>query len=652
MIITMLALLVSGQGGPTGTAGTATLQQRFDAASDAAGAGRCAEAIGAFEAVEATGAQRRNPVLAAAIDVRKGACLIRTGRVEEGEKAVRRGLPVLTPKRSDFGADLRDGHMALGSAAQFRFDYDGAAREYRAAADLSEGTGRVMPLLRLSQVTMFDHDGRALAVAQEARALALGDPQFGKRDIAAVQTQYARVLLNERRHQDAYKELKDSLAKQGGLGTRVNAMDIATRSDLAIAAFQNRDIEGAQRYLAYTGAGRMRDTPFTRAAVMDPPVCGGEAALRPEDHAIVEFTLEEDGRVSGVAPIYTSGGRAAAIAFARAVADWSWRADEAKKIPLLFRYTTRVELRCAKAPEAPELTKPLKDAVAAWLETKKAEAPAWTELSAAAALPLQKASLSGAQAAKDDARTLQAALALANSPVTNREETDAYLNVATAAAAALNAPASVRTYVALRRQQTAAEGKAAAYRQSLRTLLADPGPSADPLSAATLRLLIAQPFIKAAPPADAKALLSAVIGEPALPAGHPLKIAAMLSEANVLAAAGDLAAARAVFDRTGLTAEQCASIGLQPAMKRSGASSSDYPMAAVKLGFEGWVKTEYDIAPDGRTVAPRAVIAYPPFIFDEAATGIVRDSRYTSTFRPEGALACSGEQTSIMFRLP
>jgi outer membrane biosynthesis protein TonB len=167
-----------------------------------------------------------------------------------------------------------------------------------------------------------------------------------------------------------------------------------------------------------------------------------------------------------------------------------------------------------------------------------------------------------------------------------------------------------------------------------------------------MRLLLSQPLGKSKPPADAKAMLDAVVNEPALPARHPLKIAAMLAQANVLAAAGDVPGARAVFEKTGLSAEQCASLGLQPTVKRSGASSSDYPLAAMKLGFEGWVRTEYDIAADGRTVAPRAVIAYPPFVFDEAATGILRDTRYTSTFRPEGALACSGEQQSIVFRLP
>ena len=648
MIASMLALLLSGQA----PGGAVTLQQRFDAASDAAASGRCADAIREFEAIEATGAQRRNPTLAATIDLRKGRCLVQEGRTNEGEIAIRRGLPVLTPKQADFGGDLGDARLALGLAARSRLDYDAAAREFQAAADMAQGVQRVIPLLRLSQVTMFDRDGRALAAAQEARALALSAPEFGKKDVAAVQTQYARVLLNEGRAKEAYKELKESLAKQGGLGSKVGASDIATRSDLAIAALQNRDLEGARLYLAYSGAGRMRDESFTPAAVMDPPVCGGEAGLTPEDQAIVEFTLEEDGRVSGVSPIYTTGKRAAALAFARAVGDWSWRPEAAKKIPLLFRYTARVEVRCVKAPAAPRLIRPLEEAVEAWLESETGAGPAWREVPAAAALPLQEASLLKSQAAKDHARTLQAALALAESPVTDTEKTRAALATATAAADALGAPVPVRTYVALLQQQAWSEGGADAYRKSLRSLLAQPDLGADPLSAATMRLLIAQPVSKSGPPADAKLLLDAVVNEPALPDRHPLKIAAMLSQANVLAAARDLPAARAAFERTGLTAEQCASLGLQPVVSRSGASSSDYPMAAIQLGFEGWVRTEYDIGADGRTVAPRAVVAYPPFIFDEAATGVLRDTRFTSSFRPEGALACSGKQQSIVFRLP
>jgi hypothetical protein len=657
MSVSMLALALAGQAAaaappaaaPKGAqAATAPkgAQARFDAASTAAGDGRCAEAVQGF----ATLAGARNPLLVATIDVRNGRCLVELGRVDEGKAAIARGLPVLAAKGEAFAGDVYDAHLALGRAAQRGFDYDTAAREYRSAVDLVTGGARVPGLLRLAQVTMFDHDGRALAAAEEARTLALAEPDMGKKDLAAVQTVHARVLLNEGRAKEAYAELKDSLAKQGGLTSRVGASDITTRSDLAIAALKNGDRDNARLYLAYTGAGRMRDTPFSSAAAMAPPTCG-EGGLLPEDEAIVEFSLERDGHVAGVAPVYTSGGRAKALAFARAVTDWSWRAEDAAKVPALFRATTRVELRCVKADGAPGLTRPLADAFDAWLATQGAGTPAWDGRPAALALPMQRAALAAATATRDAAAQVQAALALADNPVLDDKEKPALHATARAAAASLSPPVPVRTFVAIAAPETPGENDDA-WRARLRTLLAQPDVARDPLSAATLRLLIARPAYRKGPPADAGALLAAVSGDAALPARHPLKIAALLAEANVLAAKGDVAGARAVFDRTGLTAEQCATIGVQPAVQRMGAGANDFPMEAQRLGFEGWVRTAFDIAADGRTVAPRAVIAYPPFIFDEAANGIIRDARFSSTFRPEGALACSGQQQSVRFLLP
>lgn len=649
MSVSLLALAIAGQAAAPAPA-PQTAQARFDAASSAASDRRCAEAITIFEQLEAGGAPKRNPLLAAAVDVRKGRCLLDTGRVAEGKAAIARGLPVLVAKGEAFAGDVHEAQMALGRVAQREFDYDAAARAYAAAAAQVKDVARIPALLRLSQVTLFDRDGRALAAAEEAQRLLTASPEAGKKNLAAVQTMRARVLLNEGRTKEAYALLKDSLAKQGGLTNRVGASDIATRSDLAIAALKNNDRQAARTYLAYTGAGRVQNTPFTTSASMTPPMCG-EGGLTPQDEAIVEFSLEEDGHVSGVAPIYATGGRDKALAFARAVAGWSWRSEDAKKVPPLFRYTTRVELRCIKGDRAPTLFAPLQEAADAWLAEHGAATPPWSELSAAAALPLQRAALAQATAQGDRARQMQAALALAGSPVVDRIENPVLYGTARDAAAALRAPPVVRGLIEIL-YADAPYDEVDRERRSLRTLLAQPDLAGDPLTAATLRLLIAQPQGRKGPPEDAGVLLRQVSGSDALPARHPLRIAALLAEANVLAARGDLPGARGVFDRTGLTSEQCAMIGLTPAMRRIGANGNDFPDEAIRLGFEGWVRTAFDIAADGKTVAPRVVIAYPPFIFDEAANGIARDTRYTSTFRPEGALACSGEQQSVRFLLP
>ncbi|MEH3121836.1 MAG: energy transducer TonB [Sphingomonas phyllosphaerae] len=650
MSISLLALAIAGQAAaPAAAAAPQGAQALFDAGSAAASDGRCAEAVRYFDQLEAGGAVKRNALLAATVDVRKGRCLLDGPRAAEGKAAIARGLPLLLDKGESFAGDVYDAQLALGRRAQRDFDYAAAASAYAdAAAQLKDGA-RIPALLRLAQVTMFDHDGRALAAADEALRLANAS-ELGRKDLAAVQTIRARVLLNDGRTKEAYAILKDSLAKQGGLTSRVGASDIATRSDLAIAALKNKDRDNARMYLAYTGAGRVQNTPFTTSASMAPPSCG-DGGLTPEDEAIVEFTLEEDGHVSGVMPIYATGARDKAIAFARAVADWSWRPENARKIPALFRYTTRVELRCVTADRAPALTAPLGEIATAWLAEKGAGTPAWAELSAASALPLQRAALAAATARGDRAKQAQAALALVDNPVADDKEKPALVGTARDAVDALGAPVPVRGFFAIQSGESASEG-IDRERTRLRTLLAQPDFAKDPLVAATLRLLIAQPRWRKGPPEDAAVLLRQVNADDALPARHPLRIAGLLAEANVLAANGDLAAARTVFDRTGLTAEQCAMIGVTPAMRSIGTGPNDFPMEAQRLGFEGWVRTAFDIAPDGRTIAPRVVIAYPPFIFDEAANGVAKGMRFTSSFRPEGALACSGEQQSVRFLLP
>lgn len=638
----LLALLATGQAGGTPPAGATSLQQQFDAASDAAASpGRCEEAIAAFEAIERSGAAKRNALVAAAIDVRKGRCLVTVGRDAEGEAAIRRGLPQLQARGASFASDVRDAMIMLGQAAVRRWDYDGAVAEYQRALDGSVGPQRILPLLLSAQALMFDHDGRALRYADEARAIVTTTPGLSPRDIARVQTIYARVLLNEGREKEAYVVLRDSLAKQGGLKLKVSLDDLATRSDLAIAALRNNDIVNARRYLVYTGAGRMKDAPFSRAVDMEPPACDPAGGVKPDDVAVVEFTLDNDGHVSDVTPIFTTGGRASAIAFTQAVRDWSWKAEDARAIPLIFRASTRIELRCIRAAEQPSIFAPAADAFSTWLESRGVTAPAWAKLPDASALPLQRL-----EAARDDLVGLRAAMILGRSGLLDDKERAAMRELAQARAVRLGAPPVAKVLVTVHDPRNYDGAK---YRAALRTTLAEPVVAADPIAAATLRLAIAAPRFKASAPPDAVRLLDAVIASP-LPAGHPLKVVALLQKADALARARDFAGAQAAFRQTGLTAEQCALVGLQPAVTRSG--GGNYPDAAAQFGFEGWVRAEFDVTADGRTATQRAVAAYPPFIFNDAALGVVRDARFTSSFRPEGALACSGQQRSIIFHMP
>ncbi|WP_294333491.1 energy transducer TonB [uncultured Sphingomonas sp.] len=644
----ILALLLAGAADPQQQAAP-TLQQLFDTATKAAAEGKCTEAVQAFEQIEQNQKAMSAPTVRAAVDVRKGYCLAMLEHADEGEAAIRRGLPVLAARGADFAEEVRQSHLALARIATLRFDYPAAAAEYRAVLESSTGRDRVRPLLGLAQVLMFDHDGEALRYAAEARALVQGNPAFGKRDVAAVQTQYARALLNAGRVKEGYAELKDSLRKQGGLDLKVDVSDLSTRSDLAIAAWLDHDIDSARNYLAYTGAGRFKDSPFTRARDMDLPPCGEAYGLKPEDSAIIEFSLAEDGHVSGVLPIYVPAGRTAAVAFGRMVSGWSWTPEAAQSIPPLFRSTTRVELRCTTGIERPPLTAPLKQAFADWLETQHVADAGWAAMPAAKAAPLERAALAEARAKGDRAAMLFVLLALGDNGTVSQPDRKAALAEAVTLGDALSAPAAARAYLAI--TEASVSHEYGSQDAALRALLARPDFQNDPLSAATLRVMIAMPRFRRRAPADGDALLAGVTEGNALPDRHPLKVAALLQRANIAAGKGDVAAAQQYFAKTGLTSRQCSLLGLKPAVRGVGNVDSAFPMAAQQMGFEGWVKIEFDVATDGRTIAPRIVSAYPAFVFDEAGVGMAKSFRYTTSYRPEDGVACTAESTPVMFRL-
>lgn len=417
-MLTIILTLAAAVPQATPAAAPRTLQARFDAANTATVERRCADAIALYDGVERAPAIVRNRLAVATIAVRKGGCLMRLGRGAEGEAAIRAGLPMLEGAAAEFADDIRDARLLLARAAQGRFDYDATIVEAEKSLAAATGPGRLLPLLTLSAVTMFDGDARALRYAEEARAILTAQPAPSPKDVAAVQTQYARVLLNQGRFAEAYAMLKDSLAKQGGLKSFVNLADVATRSDLAIAALLTGDKDAARRYLAYTGAGRISQAPFGRATAMTAPSCDPAIGLKPSDVAVVEFSLGQDGQVLTASPVYVTGTRAAALAFARAVRDWSWTADEAKAIPPFYRALTRVEVRCSTAADVPDLARPLNEAAAAWLAAGDASTDNGTSWAAAA--PAQRAAL--ANAAPGSRAELAALTTLASNPSLALEE--------------------------------------------------------------------------------------------------------------------------------------------------------------------------------------------------------------------------------------
>jgi TonB family protein len=229
------------------------------------------------------------------------------------------------------------------------------------------------------------------------------------------------------------------------------------------------------------------------------------------------------------------------------------------------------------------------------------------------------------------------------------EERATLASEAFATATDANMPAHVRALADITHQKMLAAVKRPKRSDDVDVagLLDRPGYADDPLVAATLRMML----VAKAKSKDAEAMVEAVVSDDRLGTRHPLKTHALLHRANQAWRKGDARLAADSIAQTGLSEQQCAVVGLKPSMKRDLGGSENYPMEAVRMGFEGWVSTEFDVQANGRTVAQRVVIAHPPLIFNDAALGMMRNAVFENSYRPKTGVACSAESQRISFHL-
>ena len=666
MLIMIAAALLAGEAVPAAAPPAAvpaaapklSLQAQFDAATAAQEAGRYDEAVAGFAALEQLPSVRKNALVLSTVLMRKGASLIELGRVDEAEAAFIAGLRIAPSDKPELRNDRFLAEQSLGVIAMNRLDYAAAAARFRQSLDLAaDPVGKATALMGLARATTFDPGDDSIHYADQAIEIAMALPvkdKQGKRSLADLQTIRARTMLNHGRIEDAYSILRKAVSEEGGLDLHVNASEIITRSDLAIAALLSGDREGARKYLAYTGAGRIAEAPFKSAARLVSPPCGGPANLQPNDVAVIEFSINPDGSVEGARPIYASVNGPAALEFARTVSGWSWRPGDVAKIPPLFRAVTRVELRCSTSAARPALGQFLFGELEDWLAKSHVD-PVPAAANDAAALRLLPAELAKREATGNGVSAIPILRRLAENPIVTPEQTIAWRtrarDLALTAGAPLGAETALEIELVYGRQQWSRAGTED-YRAALRTLLVRPGVGDSAVVSDTLKIMIADPLYLLPAPSDASNLLKAVADDTRLSPRHQLRIAALVRLAAIQAASGDPAGAAASYEQTGLQAHQCSLLDSAPVLLRSNATSSDFPMEALSWGFEGWVKTEYDILPDGKTAAQRAIVAYPPFVFRDAAIGVTKGIAYAKSYRPDGSAGCGGAHQSIDFVIP
>lgn len=618
---------------------TQTVQQMFDAAAAATNAGDHEKALATLEAL---GKRVKNSRSLAIIRLRQGVALTELSRWGEARPLLEKAIVELPEDDESLEIDRGQAIRALGDLEMYNLDYEAArAYFYRALTIQKDPMERLGALTRAAQAGRFVDGQKALGDADQAVALAASHFSKDKALVAMIGAARGEVLLNLGRFAEAETAFAAYVAAEGGLTRKVDYRDLVARSNASIAALLAGHRDKARQYLIYTGAGRLPKQDFTLGADMPLPRCG-EEGIRPDDVAVVEFGIRDDGGISYSRPIYGSRQGAMPLIFARAVQQWSWRPEEVAEIPALFRMVTRLELRCSVSDGGPSLADGARTAFFEWVEQRggrRFDVEASAEIQRRASLV---AELDRLRATAGSSKFSQAAALsdLLENPLVTGAQATAYGAALKGLLAEAGAPPQARLWsdwLILRRD----------YKVDL-----DPASYANDATAQGLAMLINYDSATRRRSQRSQAVLEAVLGDSRLPQDHPLRTAALIRRAAAKVAAKDMAGAQADYLATGLTEQQCSIVDAAPKMKYFGGSSSDYPMDMVMAGIEGWARIQYDVSSQGGTLNVRAVAAYPPMIFSKNATKMVSRSRFEPSYRPAGGLACSGSQHSIRFGMP
>jgi hypothetical protein len=622
-----------------------TIQQAFDGATALSDAGKHSEALAAWQALEPR--VKSNARTLAVVRVRKGNTLLRLNRLDEASAAVNAGLAALSPSDPALAEDRVAAHLALGTIDRQALDYAGALAHFRAAAAMTTSpTERFGALLgEVKAGTFVDPAGTEAAAAtlQQMTATVKMEPAIRALALVAI----SELQLNLGKFAEARTSATQAVKDLGGLTLRASSTDAAARSDVALAALLLGNKDEARRYLAYTGAGRS-PVKFPSGQV-EPPQCGGDSGIAPTDVAVIEFTIDDDGAVTDSAPVYASRkGGDVALSFARAARNWSFSPEALKDLQAFFRTRVRLEMRCSTAFPRPALSDYLRAELAAWLDGKGALLPT-REQSNALRLRADRAALAAA-GPTDRLALVPTLFEVADNGLAGREEANAAAVRALAILDREGAPPLAR--LAAERlvwQKRSTRGdQAGDYRDALARAAGAAPYAADPGSRNVLKLMLADAFTTRNS-GEARTLLQGIGADGALPANHPLKVGALVRLASLEQRKDNLPAAQQAFQRSGLSAQQCALLDTPP--KMLSINTSAYPQEAVAWGFEGWVRVQNDVDAEGRPIAPRAIAAYPPFVFSDASVKSFANARYTKSYRPDGGLGCGGLSNNIRFVL-
>ena len=539
--------------------------------------------------------------------------------------------------------------LAIAEAQYFDLAVTGSADSFGKALE-SAAAAKSAPLLRRAQV------GLALCyvTVDPARATQLLDtvlaaPEFASSpDIyrAQIYDVRGRATLNLGNAREAMPYLVKAVDLSGGMrGAQVNLVQVGIRGDAAIGALLIQHADEARLYLAWTGAGHLPSNDWI-SGLGDPPVCNEAAGVGPKEMAVVEFSINAAGRVTGAVPIYVSRPGTLGVTFAKAVRGWSWNPERIAALPAFWRNMVRIEMRCISHPNPRGLAAPFRAETIEWLSrsglTEEDLAPDHTyvarddprlEREDLAAVPALFARL---QYESDHGRSMLIAQHL------------------TAALDQAHAPAAARA-LAMSLQPVDAKyfsGSAANVRMKADQVAAleHSDPKSAPTAWRTLEYAIA---LEGSGQFDqARPVLERVLAYPkdALGDNDPVREVAILHLSALQRRAGDIEGAEARIKAVGLSRAQCMLFDVRPVATDQFVSSKEFPDEALRWGFDGLVREAFDIDAAGHVQNVRTIIAYPPFVFRSAAEKTVAHFRYLAPVVEGGAAGCDGHSLNLSYR--
>ena len=454
-----------------------------------------------------------------------------------------------------------------------------------------------------------------------------------------------RASLNMGEAPQAKPYLAKAIELSGGLsGTQVNLIQIAIRGDAALGALLSNHADDARKYLTWTGAGHLPSDEWT-SGLGDPPVCNEAADMRPNDMAVIEFSIAADGTVIGAVPVYASRPGGLGVAFARAVKEWKWNPERIANLPSFWRNMVRIEMRCIVHPNPRSLSEPFRRETNEWLSHGNLSAD-------------DLAPLTGYVAAGDPRLEREDLAAIPALFARLRYESN-YARLAAVAdhlSAALNkaqAPVAARALAMNLHPVDVKHSSWSAANVRLRAEQVATLEHSDPQSAATawltleygIALEISGRF------EDARPVLDRVLAYPAEALGehNPVREVAILHLSALQRRAGDAAGADAKLNAAGLNRAQCMLFDVRPVATDQSVSSVEFPNEALRWGFDGYVREAFDIDAAGHVQNARTIIAYPPFVFRAAAESSVAHFRYLAPVVDGGAAGCDGHSVNLHY---